>query len=63
MTWFAFLNLHLVSLVDNEWEKGERKELTLGIEIVQSRNLEGMESRITWEGELTKFGNSVAKEK
>lgn len=49
--------------MDNEWEKGERKELTLGIEIVQSRNLEGMESRITWEGELTKFGNSVAKEK
>lgn len=42
---------------------GEGAELTLGIEIVQLRDLEGMESRITWEGELMRFGNSLATEK
>ena len=39
------------------------KALTLGIEIVQSRDLEGRESRITWEVKLTRFGTSPDWEK
>ena len=42
---------------------GRCAELTLGTEVVQSRDLKGMESRITWEGELTRFGNSPEREK
>ena len=49
--------------MDNEREGGVRKALTLGIEIVQPRDLEGMESRITWDGKLTRFGNSPDWEK
>lgn len=63
MTSFAFLKFHLGSLVDNEWEGGRKRKLTLGIEMVQSRDLEGMESRITWEGELTRSGKSLDREK
>lgn len=63
MTWFAFLKLHLGHFVDSEGEGGVRKALTLGIEIVQSRDLEGRESRITWEVKLTRFGTSPYWEK
>lgn len=38
------------------------RELTLEIETVRSRDLEGKESRITWEGKLMRLGNSLDKE-
>lgn len=49
--------------MDNEGEGGVTKALTLGIKIVQSRDLEGRESRITWEVKLTRFGTSPDWEK
>lgn len=45
---------------NEKWE--EEGELTFGIEMVQSRDLKGMESRITWEGELMRLGNSLHRE-
>lgn len=38
-------------------------QLTVGIERVQSRGMEGIEARTSWEGELMRLGSSLRKEK
>lgn len=61
VTWFIFLKLLSGNIMENGRWEGEG-ELTLGIKIVQSRDLKGIEPRITWEGELMRLGKSLDKE-